>query len=316
MGLVIIGVLASGMAAAGGHAAWLAFAVVLGLSAVQRGRSRSVRTRFLLVGLTVVVAMTIGLAMDLTLAISSRRRQLLHPLAMPRSEPHCRVESGRACDHDDPLFGVARKASIMLSGTSRHRKSNQPCSERSWVQTKTGFLHHRGNVVVLTPPGADGPKAFRLDWDKAHNYFLDMALATGLPSAVTLALVMATTLLVLYRSRDHFDRNVAWALLAYVIFAQAWFYSVSLDPIVSALRGRRRDVRFQEHRTNRGSAPQSESSLDPIPRAWIGQSFVCRPSDAVAHFDLHARPGSRSTVSRHNVGERARVGHVLLGVVG
>lgn len=101
----------------------------------------------------------------------------------------------------------------------------------------TGGYRVVGDAIVYTDP-ATGKLASRYYvWDKAHDYYLDIAIATGLPSLVLFLGFLGSLLWILLTSGVTFVRNIGLALLAFSVWGVAWFYTVSLDPIVWGLMG-------------------------------------------------------------------------------
>lgn len=83
-----------------------------------------------------------------------------------------------------------------------------------------------------------GKYAFlRMNYDKAHNYFIDLGLANGL---IALALFMATMVLLLWRllrSRSVVALAAGAAVVYYLIATLAWFPTVNVDPFMWAVAG-------------------------------------------------------------------------------
>lgn len=73
---------------------------------------------------------------------------------------------------------------------------------------------------------------FRLNYDKTHNYLIELAFASGLPAALAFLALVISGGLRLARSRDPFARAIVWGFLVFFIAVQAWFYTLPLDPLI------------------------------------------------------------------------------------
>lgn len=77
----------------------------------------------------------------------------------------------------------------------------------------------------------------RLGWDKAHNYFLDLALAAGIPAMIFYALFVIAAFIALWSSNSELSVGMACALVAFVVFGLGWFGTISVDPVIWVLVG-------------------------------------------------------------------------------
>lgn len=231
--------LAVGLAVAGGRAAWIGFAVgsfALALSALTRGR----RPRHAVI---TFLAVSIAVAGGVLLSPHARSQVTRVVRKGPTADASVtnrliawRAAAGVIADH--ALFGVGPEGlSYVIWGHLTEKERAHLLAETIGFSPDSGAYTIAGNVLVATPPGADAPRIFQLDWDKAHSYFLDLAVEAGVfPATMVLAAVISI-LVALFRTRQAFPRSVGFAWMSFVVFSTAWFFSVSLDPIVWTLGG-------------------------------------------------------------------------------
>ena len=76
-----------------------------------------------------------------------------------------------------------------------------------------------------------------LRWDKAHNYYIDLALTAGIPALLLYLFTVGLMLRTLLSSVDPFAVGAGLALLSYLVYGIAWFGTVSLDPVTWLIVG-------------------------------------------------------------------------------
>ncbi|MDZ7703693.1 MAG: O-antigen ligase family protein [Trueperaceae bacterium] len=83
----------------------------------------------------------------------------------------------------------------------------------------------------------DRPILATITMDKAHNYLLDMIIASGWPSAILFLSAIGSGVAMMLRSGRREARAVALATCVYVLFGLTWFATLQVDPIVWGLFG-------------------------------------------------------------------------------
>ncbi|HEX7003128.1 MAG TPA: O-antigen ligase family protein [Trueperaceae bacterium] len=94
-----------------------------------------------------------------------------------------------------------------------------------------------GTLLTAYDDEAGRMVMIQANYDKAHNYLLDLALANGLPA---LLLFLASVVLLLrpvMRAPSIEALAISASLLTFAIFAQAWFATFNLDPMFLGLAG-------------------------------------------------------------------------------
>ena len=236
---VVAGSIAAGMAAAGGRAGALGFLASALLLAVMVLRSKR--------GLRALVVLAIGIgagglagflvsphahskASESVAALSGNDMSLSHRLIAWRV--------GASVISAHPLFGIGPDSfSYVLWQYAT------PAEQRALLRESIGFVPASGsytisgNAVVYSDPSSGKTVARILNWDKAHDYYLDIALATGIPSLVFFLGYLGLLLWELLRSGETLARGIGLGLLTFAVWGTAWFYTVSLDPIIWGLVG-------------------------------------------------------------------------------
>lgn len=75
------------------------------------------------------------------------------------------------------------------------------------------------------------------NYDKAHNYFIDLGLANGLIVLVSFFVAVTVMLYRMVRARSSVAQAIGLALAFFLISELAWFASIVVDPYVWALVG-------------------------------------------------------------------------------
>lgn len=83
----------------------------------------------------------------------------------------------------------------------------------------------------------DRPILTTITMDKAHNYLLDMIIASGWPSAILFLSAVGTGIAMMLRSGRREARAIALATCVYLLFGLTWFATLLVDPIVWGLFG-------------------------------------------------------------------------------
>lgn len=241
--LLVTVLLGLGIAAAGGRAAVVGLVVGLAIVFVNFAlKRRPVRRAFAL-----VAALTCGMAIGLLSVprAQSQAHNMTEAVSGQDAALNARFASwkgGLRLLAEYPLFGVgpggfgygvwphlsASEAEVMIRDPLGGRLVGVDLAEGTYVIT--------GNVIATT----DSEGQFfvsSLGWDKAHNYVLDLALTAGIPAAVFFLAFVLASLSYLWRSSSRFAQGTAIALVSFLVFGQAWFPTISLDPVIWATVG-------------------------------------------------------------------------------
>ena len=238
-GIAIAGLLSTAMVATGGRGAWLGF-LVGGTSLAWYSIRRGTPWRL---WLATAVVLSAGIPLGLLIAPHARSQ-------ITRSESIAsgadatvsnRLVAWRAATRvlaRYPLFGVGPEGfNYALWNFTTPGEQQRLLTEVLRFEPDVGSFAISGNVVFVTPPAAQAPVAYQLDWDKAHNYVIDVALATGIPAALAMVAATLSLLVALFRAGQGFSSTTGFALVAFAIYAQAWFPTVSVDPVVWGVAG-------------------------------------------------------------------------------
>lgn len=145
--------------------------------------------------------------------------------------------AGIAAIAERPLFGYgADQAAETLW------QHVTPAEER---RLYTGFINAdevpsavRNGQILIYKNDVTGKQSFlRMNYDKAHNYFIDLGLANGL---VALALFLAMVIVLLrrlWRSGSVVALAAGVVVAYYLLAGMAWFGTVNVDPFVWTLAG-------------------------------------------------------------------------------
>ena len=233
--------LSAGMVAAGGRAAIAGFLVASGMLVLEHVRERrGTRHRLLVLTVAVILGGYGGFVSSPHAQQQAANSETIFAGTPGASLSHrfiaWRVAVRTILRH--PIWGVGPEGfgyTLWQNATSEEQRAL--LTEVIGFAPKDGSYRISGNAIVFSDPKTGRPVARQLDWDKAHNYFLDIALATGLPSLVLFLGFLGCALWTLLRSRSAVGRAIGLALFAFIIWGLGWFYSVALDPIVWGLVG-------------------------------------------------------------------------------
>ena len=239
--LVVVALLCAGMTAAGGRAAIVGFLIGSGLLVLEQLRLRRSRWYRLLVLFVVVVVGGVGGYVKAPHAQQQAANSEAIFSGSPGASLSHRFIAWRVAIRTigkHPLWGVGPEGfahTLWQSATPQEQRAL--LTEVIGFAPKAGSYTISGNAIVYSDPKTGRPVARQLDWDKAHNYLLDIALATGLPSMLLFLGFVLSALWALLRSRSSTARAIGYALVTFMIWGLGWFYSVALDPIAWGLVG-------------------------------------------------------------------------------
>ncbi|MDZ7801934.1 MAG: hypothetical protein U5K81_14235 [Trueperaceae bacterium] len=93
------------------------------------------------------------------------------------------------------------------------------------------------NVLMYRDPVSGEEVRRPVIHDKVHNYLLDLWIAYGVVPTALLVVLLVSLFVRMVRAATPVTWGVASALLVYAIWAQAWFFSIAMEPLVFALLG-------------------------------------------------------------------------------
>ena len=96
---------------------------------------------------------------------------------------------------------------------------------------------HLGKIAFYYAPDAGTLEVRVMNRYKAHNYFFDLALASGLPALVLFIGLMVSCVRALYASRHPVALAACLGLVTYLVYGMAYFSAIMVDPLVWALVG-------------------------------------------------------------------------------
>lgn len=92
-------------------------------------------------------------------------------------------------------------------------------------------------VVLYSLPNNETLVSATFNIDQAHNYLLDLAIASGLLSVGLFVAAVISGVVMMVRAGDCMARAVALGVCVYAIFGVTWFASLPVDPLVWGLFG-------------------------------------------------------------------------------
>jgi O-antigen ligase len=92
-------------------------------------------------------------------------------------------------------------------------------------------------LVSVRFSGNTEPEIRSLNIDKAHNYLLDLAVASGVVAVVVFALLVVSSAIMMLRSASPIAHAILAGTVAAAIFSMAWFATLVLDPMVWSMIG-------------------------------------------------------------------------------
>lgn len=263
----------AGVAAAGGRASQLSIAAAwLVLVLLVLRRRRELLRRMLVVSTLSLVAFA---AVGYTAAHAAWKLATYAAVAAGDNgsfnDRLITWRAGIAAIAERPLFGYgadqAAETVWQHVSPTQERQLFAQFIKRQEVPSATRY----GRVLVYKD-AATGKQAFvRMNYDKAHDYFIDFALAHGV-LALALFLIMAVALMWrLWRSRSILA-VAAGVVVAYYLFAGlAWFATVSVDPTVWAIAGLGLAAAVAKDQADARAEPTSE--LPPVVRSGVDDSW-------------------------------------------
>ena len=237
--ILVIPLLVVGMLAAGGRTGLVAVVATAVLALGYLSLSHRLNRQI------VVVAAVVSLVALGTLLIvpqaGSRARTVANAFAGNDASFNHRVITWRVATRiirANPLRGIGADGfAYAVWDHTRPEEQRQLLSEVIGRVPAPGSYRTSGNVVVYRDADTGAVTSLAVQWDKAHNYYLDLALANGVPSLVLFVTFLATALWNLVRSESAFSQAVALALIVFAIYGLAWFFTVNLDPFLWGLTG-------------------------------------------------------------------------------
>lgn len=236
-----VALLGAGMVAAGGRAGILGFVVAGAVLLVRVLRSGKHRRNLLILGIATLLggvggyaaapharyqaAITSGAVRGAGLGESIASRLVTWKVALRVIAAH-------------PIFGVGPEGfGYLVWPYASQEEQRVLLAQAIGFEPAPGDYHVVGDAIVYTDPATGKMASRRYDWGKAHDYYLDIALATGVPSLLLFLGFLGSLFWILLGSREIVARNIGLALLAFSVWGLAWFYAVSLDPIVWGVVG-------------------------------------------------------------------------------
>ena len=96
---------------------------------------------------------------------------------------------------------------------------------------------HIGKIAFYYAPDERTLEVRVMNRYKAHNYFFDLALASGLPALALFIGLMVSCVRALYRSKHPVALAACLGLVTYLVYGMAYFSVIMVDPLVWALVG-------------------------------------------------------------------------------
>lgn len=95
----------------------------------------------------------------------------------------------------------------------------------------------KGKVLAYINPKTHRLGLVDMNYDKAHNYLIDMTLASGVPALLLFLGFLLSGLWALWKAASPLTMAVALGIVVYMIYGQAWFYTLNVDPMIWGLFG-------------------------------------------------------------------------------
>lgn len=241
---VVTFLLGLGLASAGGRAAVMALLLVLILlGQITLSSKRNISYYF---GHVLVLFLAIQVAVAVVPRATAQASTLAGAVVGADGSFNARIpawKGGARLLMDNPLFGVGPEGFAFgvwdhLSVGDRIPLLEQVIpGQLTPTQLEHGDYVISQNVILFRDPETGQQFARQLDWDKAHNYFIDLALTAGLPAAILWVGFVLSSAILMVRSRSSWSLGVALALIGFAVFSLAWFGTISLDPLIWGLVG-------------------------------------------------------------------------------
>lgn len=229
----------AGVAAAGGRAAQLSLAVAWLVLAILVVRTRRTLLRRML-GVSVLALVAFGVV-GLTTTYGLMKLNTYSAVAAGDngSFNHRLItwRAGIAAIAERPLFGYgADQAAKTLWQHVTPAEERRLFTEFIRADEVPSAIRH-GEILVYKSDTTGTQKVVRMNYDKAHDYFIDLGLANGLIALALFLAMVAALSWQLWRSGSMIAL-AAGVVIAYYLFAGlAWFGTVNVDPFVWAIAG-------------------------------------------------------------------------------
>ena len=254
--LVLGALLAAGMGAAGGRAGAGGFAIAGALLAVRVVRSRrGIRT-----AITLFTAIAVGSFGGYLASSHAHRQAQVSVAAFSGGDISLtnRLVAWRIAARvvrAYPIFGVGPdNFNNVLWAYATPAEQGHLLRQSIGFAPSPGSYKISGNAIVYSDPTSGRVNSKPLNWDKAHDYYLDLALATGIPTLVLYVAFVISVMWGLLRARLLLEWAIGLGLVVFVIWGLAWFPTVSLDPLVWGLVGAGIGLHWRSAPTTNGRA--------------------------------------------------------------
>ncbi len=235
---VLVAVLAAALVASGGRAGLLAAVLVLGVLSGYIFYKKLYRKRVLLLGMLALAA----------------------GLGVLQTSSHAQFRVGRigaAVQGEDPnvshrmiLWRVAAKATLErpLTGHGAYALANVVWPLATPEQADTLMYEFLpapiakdalrvGKLAIYTHPDTGTLTLTAMNPYGVHNYFLDIAFASGVPALLLFMGFLLSCAKLLYQARTPLALATLFALATYLLYGMFWFATQNVDPLVWALLG-------------------------------------------------------------------------------
>jgi O-antigen ligase len=234
----VTAILSAALVASGGRAGLLAAVIVLLAFAAALTRHKRRHKGLLVVGLVMLVAAT---ATVLTLPHAQQRLQRLGTAVegMDPAVNHRLIywQVAVKAIYDRPLFGhgvgALSRAAWQLATPQQADALILEFLPDSLAQDAVRI----GNLAFYREPLSRALHVKIMRPFKVHNYFLDLALASGLPALLAFTGFVLSSCRILYRAKTPLTLAVLLGLATYLLYGMVWFATLNVDPIIWGLLG-------------------------------------------------------------------------------
>jgi len=234
----VIGLLTAALVASGGRAGLLAALVTLSALAVvwvrQRQRSRDL---LLLGGVMLIAGLTPILTSPHAQARLGRLGTAVQGQDPATSHRFIFWQVGARAIRERPLTGYGIDAfgnAAWFFATPE--QAEEMLTEFLPPQTAARALR-LGNLALYRAPNSGMLELQSVKPYRVHNYFLDIAFASGIPVLVLFLAFLASTGWALLKARTPLALATLLALVTYLIYGMVWFATPNVDPLVWGLVG-------------------------------------------------------------------------------
>ncbi len=227
-----------GLVASGGRAGLVAAAVLWIVFLVAWGRQKPYRMVALWVSLSLLIA---GMAVALTNHHGGHRIDSLAVAARGQNPSlnHRFItwEAGLKAILHRPITGYGPDAFAIEVW-----KYTSPAQARRLFtefipKAEAAHAVRKGTALVYVNPKIHRVGVLNMNYDKAHNYFIDLGVASGVVALALFIGYLLSSWRFLLRYGGAFGIATTLAILTFLLFAEAWFYTIDIDPMIWGLLG-------------------------------------------------------------------------------